>query len=230
MSDTTLTTQAETPAQKETQSQPKAEEPKGLTGENANAAQKTAEAEAKTDATPKETTKEGKPAGEAKAQEPGQEFAIKVPEGVEADPALLSEFAAVAKEKGLSQEQAQAVVDFQFKVQKSQAETQEKALEEQSQKWVTQVKTDKEFGGPKLDQNLVIARKAMDQFGDPELKELLNAFGLGNHPALVRYFIKVGRALGEDSVAGATAAPSNGRTNPDEALMRSLYPTMFKES
>ncbi len=54
-------------------------------------------------------------------------------------------------------------------------------------------KADKEIGGDKLISNLSAAQRALDQFGTPELKEYLNTTGLGNHPDLVKTFVKIGR-------------------------------------
>ncbi len=51
---------------------------------------------------------------------------------------------------------------------------------------------------PKLADNLVTARKALDRFGDRELYHFLDDSGLANHPAVIRLFTRVGEATGED--------------------------------
>lgn len=63
--------------------------------------------------------------------------------------------------------------------------------------WAETVKADKELGGDKLDQTLATAKKAID-LGPPELKEMLNVTGLGNHPAVVKWAYTIGKALSED--------------------------------
>jgi hypothetical protein len=74
--------------------------------------------------------------------------------------------------------------------------------------WFTASQTDKEFGGEKLEQNLGIAKKALDSFGTPELKQMLVSTGFGNHPEVIRAFYKIGQAMAQDSfVAGS--APRN---------------------
>ena len=45
--------------------------------------------------------------------------------------------------------------------------------------WTESVKTDKEIGGDKLAENLSVARKALDTFGTPELRDVLNATASG---------------------------------------------------
>ncbi len=51
---------------------------------------------------------------------------------------------------------------------------------------------------PKLADNLVTARKALDRFGDRELYHFLDDSGLANHPAVVRLFTRVGEATAAD--------------------------------
>jgi hypothetical protein len=77
------------------------------------------------------------------------------------------------------------------------------------------------IGGDKLAENLGIARKALDQFGTPELKDVLNMTGFGNHPAVIRAFYKIGKAISEDKfVKGST--PSAAATD----IAKRMFPTM----
>jgi hypothetical protein len=75
--------------------------------------------------------------------------------------------------------------------------------------WADEVKTDKDIGGDKLAENLGVAKKALD-LGPPELKALLNESGLGNHPAVVKWAIAVGKALSEDKFVPATGGAAQG--------------------
>ena len=126
---------------------------------------------------------------------------FKVPEGVKIDEAVLAEFTENAKALGLKQEGAQALID---KLAPKIAAVQKSALEAQLAKaregWEESLKTDKLLGGEKLEANLAIANKAFEAFGDPELKELLDTTGLGDHPAIVRWGFKVGNAISEDAI------------------------------
>jgi hypothetical protein len=186
------------------------------------------------DAKAKATTEGGEKAGEAKAAEAKAEGkaqaepAFKLPEGWKADEALLKDFGAIAKEAGLKGEHAQKLVDAYVKAQESEARRAEEAFSGQRKEWLDKARADREFGGEKFDSNAVIARQAVVRFGDKELADVLNEYGLGDHPALIRAFWKVGKALAEDSVAGTTAAAGNGVSSED-ALLRQRYPTMFKE-
>ena len=124
-----------------------------------------------------------------------EKYEFTPPEGQELDANALAVFEPIAKELGLSQEQAQKLVDIYPQIQQQQAE----AWSKQVSDWGEQVKADKEIGGDKFNASVGAAQRALDQFGNPELREYLNASGLGNHPALVRFCAKVGKAMAEDS-------------------------------
>lgn len=161
-------------------------------------------------------TKDGdKPAGAPEAYEP-----FKMPEGYAVDEQLLGEFTPVLKELNLTQEAAQKVMDFAPKlIERTVAETQAAVLDQVGLKdhatWAASAKADKEFGGEQFAANLATAKKAIDAFGTPELRDVLRKTGLGNHPEFLRAFYRAGKAISEDSfVPGGknTSAAANPAT------------------
>ena len=68
--------------------------------------------------------------------------------------------------------------------------------------WANQSKSDQEFGGESLDTNLEIAKQALNAFGTDALKSLLSESGLGNHPEIIRFMYRAGKAISEDSYVG----------------------------
>lgn len=153
-----------------------------------------------------------------KATEPvvPESYELKMPEGVQLDSAAAEEFTAIAKELKLDQAAAQKLADIGAKMATRQAEAHAQLVET----WTEQVKTDKEIGGDKLDENLGIARKAIDAFGSPELKTLLNSTGLGNHPEVVKLAFKVGKAISEDRFV--TGSPKGAEID----MAKKLFPNM----
>ena len=143
-----------------------------------------------------------------------------VPEGVELDAEVLGEFKAVAKELNLPQDAAQKVTDLGVKLaQKWVAESQQ-ATSEMFADWKGRAETDKEFGGDALPANLAVAKKAVDQFGTPELRELLDVHRLGDNPEVIRFMFRVGKAISEDTfVAG-------GKSSPAQDAAKTLFPNM----
>jgi hypothetical protein len=145
-----------------------------------------------------------------------ESYELKMPEGVQLDSAAAEEFTAIAKELKLDQAAAQKLADIGAKMATRQAEAHAQLVET----WTEQVKTDKEIGGDKLDENLGVARKAIDTFGSPELKALLNSTGLGNHPEVVKLAFKVGKAISEDRFV--TGSPKGAETD----MAKKLFPNM----
>lgn len=144
-----------------------------------------------------------------------------VPEGFDYDDGKVSEFATLARELNLSQEQAQKLVDLHVRHWLG-FEEQTRA---QSEEWRKQTMNDPEFGGQKFVQSLQDAHRFVNAFGGEKLRIALDTTGAGNHPEIFKAFALAGRLLGEDRlVKGAGAAPAGGRTFAD--LANTLYPDM----
>lgn len=146
-------------------------------------------------------------------------YEFKAPEGQEFDPSVISAFSEVAKELNLSQENAQKLLDRMSPVIDAR---QQAAVETLRTQWADEAKGDQEFGGEKLDASLGVAKKALDQFGSAPLKQMLKETGLGNHPEVIRLFVKVGQAISEDGVVMGKQA------RPAKAPEHKLYPSMNK--
>lgn len=153
--------------------------------------------------------KDKKPEGAPEAYE------FKAAEGVDLDTDALKDFEPVARELNLTNEQAQKLVDAYPKILAGVQQRQADAWQATTEQWAADVKADKEFGGDKLTGNLSAAQRALDQFGTPELKEYLNTTGLGNHPDLVKTFIKIGKAMSED---GMVSGKETGQRSAAEVL------------
>lgn len=135
-------------------------------------------------------------------------------EGREFDPAVIAEFSAVAKELNLPQEAAQKVLD---KMGPAIAARQEAAIADARAKWIADSKADAEIGGPELAQKIALANTTFEKFGTPELRELLDKSGLGDHPEMLRWAHRVGKAMSEDGFVP-------GRSNaPDARSPQNLY-------
>lgn len=155
-----------------------------------------------------------------KAEEPTELADFTAPDGVKMDAEAVVEFKSLAKELGLKQEGAQKVAEIGFKLAQKWEAKQAEAVQKVRTEWLENSKADKEFGGDKLNENLAVAKKALDAFGTPELKALLNESGLGSHPEIVRAFYRAGKAISEDRFV-----PSNGSTSTgSKDIAKSLYP------
>jgi hypothetical protein len=132
------------------------------------------------------------------APEEYSEFTL--PEGMELDAELLAEATPLLKELGATQEQAQKLVDLQAKSVTDFVEAQSKAWADRLSEWKEVRENDAEYGKGKYDESLAIARSAMREVGGPELAKALEETGVGNHPEFIRFFYRVGKAIGEDGI------------------------------
>ena len=165
-----------------------------------------------TDATTTDTT-----AAPAQA-EAAVEYKFDAPEGVELNQEDLGKFTAIAKELKLPADAAKKLVDLAAQREVARAE----AVAQQVEDWASAVKADKELGTP---ENLATAKKTIDTFGTPELRDMLNATGLGNHPEVVRLALKIGKAISEDTVVSGRGG---GNTPPAGDHAAILYGTTPK--
>ena len=141
----------------------------------------------------------------------------------ELDPEVLTAFGDVAKELNLPQEAAQKVLD---KVAPVVQAKQAKALEDAKAGWVNDSQSDEEFGGENFDANLKTAKSALDTFGNDALKSLLVETGFGNHPEIIRFMYRAGKAISEDSYVGnsdGANAKSNGIPKDFNGIANALY-------
>lgn len=162
------------------------------------------------------------PAGAPEAYE---EFALPegMPEGMVLEPEATNAFKEAAKADNLSQAQAQRYVDLAAGLVKKTLDGFGQAHVERTEQWAEQVKADPLVGGPKYDENVQVALKAVSQFGDPELTKAFKEFGLGNHPAIVRAFFRVGKAIAENTQPQGLGSESPARpVNREQALAQRI--------
>ena len=163
---------------------------------------------------------EGKPEGD-KPQGAPEKYEFKAPEGREFDAEIIKNFSDVAKELNLPQDAAQKMLD---RVAPIIEQRQLQQIEAVRQQWTEQSVSDKEFGGDKLKENLAVAKKALDSFGSPQLRELLEQSGLGSHPEMIRLMYRAGKAISEDKYVGpSSGAGAKGAPKDFGGMASALY-------
>lgn len=164
---------------------------------------------------------EAAPEAETKTEGAPEAYEFKAPEGREFNPEVLAQFAEVSKELNLTQESAQKMLD---KIAPAIASRQEAAMAEARAEaraqWVASTKADSEIGGDALAENVGIANKAFKDYGTPELRKLLDESGLGEHPELIRWAYRVGKATSEDGFVAGRG--SNTPTDPAKVLFPNM--------
>lgn len=146
---------------------------------------------------------------EGKSDEGGvpEAYELATPEGFEKlDDDIVAAATPVFKDLGLSNEQANKIMPLagQF-AQKIVADRDQQFLGqimEQRKSWLEEAKADKEIGGQNWDASLTDSGRALDRLGFPKgspLRTALDDSGFGNHPEMLRFFARAGKAIGEDS-------------------------------
>jgi hypothetical protein len=138
-------------------------------------------------------------AGAAKPAADAAAGALKLPEGSLLNEADLDDIKAYAKEKGLTPEQTQELVERESLAVGSYKESLELLHKEKSEGWEKECREDKEFGGQKYPESSEAALRAVKTFF-PDLAEELNQTRYGSYPKLWKGLVKIGLGMKDDSV------------------------------
>ena len=182
-----------------------------------------------TDTKTDDKTKDDKAAG------PPEKYDLKAPEGYEIDAKLVEEFTPIAKELGLTNEQAQKLTDLYNKHSIESAEAPYKAYETMRTDWRAEVAKDPVLGDgkdnlkPEVRANI---SKAYDAIGDAKAVEAFKAAmdltGAGDNPAFIRAMNSWGKLLSEGTLVRGAGPASTGQTATGQAdkptPAQALYP------
>lgn len=132
------------------------------------------------------------------------------------------DFVALCKQKKLSIDTANKLIALQNKLNANYEAKRVSAIND----WKVQVK--KNYG-PDFQTKLKAGRKALETYGSKELIDILGdkSTGLGNHPAVVDFLVKIGEQISNDKFirgGGAGNVSLENRTESQKA--KSLYPDM----
>tara|TARA_R110002012_G_scaffold315751_1_gene529977 strand:- start:20302 stop:20943 length:642 start_codon:yes stop_codon:yes gene_type:complete len=160
------------------------------------------------------------------------EYKFEAPEGMDVNEESLTQFADTAKELKLSQAQYQSLIEYDLQRQVDAAKAMSDQYNNRVAEWANEAKADKIIGGETLDENLGLAKRAIETFGDDDLAQIMAApsvdnpdgLGLGNHPAMIRLFYRVGKSISESSLV-----TGDSKVEGPSALER-MYPSMFQQA
>lgn len=167
---------------------------------------------------------------EAPAGAPDKYTDFKLPDGVTFQPELLTEAQTTFKSLGLSQDQAQTLIDLNAKQIKSLTEAPYNAVAETKSKWEGELKStygkDIEAGG-KVITSISRMIDTLPPVMASGFREAMDLTLAGSNPAFVAAFYELSQRLGEGkSVAGKGPSPM-GQSAPDakpKSVAEALYP------
>lgn len=182
-------------------------------------------------ATPPANTPAAEPKPEPAAA-PDAYTDFSVPEGHTIDAAAIESATPLFRELGLSQDQAQKLVNFYSEqIGKINSEN-EGFMETMRTQWRTELQADKEIGG-KLDQVKVDISRALDRLPEgirTDFKAAMDLTGAGDHPAVIKAMYSLAALVGEGShVSGKGPTPegqSRTGTAARPSAAQSMYPNL----
>lgn len=160
-----------------------------------------------------------------------QVYDLTLPEGSVADPALVERTVAIARARGLSNDQAQAALDLAVQ---EIASTQDAVLKAHApggaawtkmrDEWQQAAKNDPSLGATPDERIATVQRGknvielyAKSNPSDADaMRGFLNDSGLGDHPAAVRFFAWLGKATSEGSLVMPRAQDGAGKKSDTE--------------
>ena len=154
-------------------------------------------------------------------------YEFEMPEGVEADQALIEAATPIFKELNLTQEQANKLTQVLAQRELDRANDAQQAYGEQLENWNQELMKDQDFGGDNFEKNSAQVRdflhKTMPDGIKDNLVSMLETTGVGSHPDLVKYIHHLSKLMpvGEDVPGDATLTPQKETTREQR-----LYPDM----
>jgi len=160
---------------------------------------------------------------EARKKAIPEKYEFKLADGTPLDPKEdVEKIAAYARERGLSNEEAQKFADFLHDRATALTAREKARAEAQSAKWRQEVEADKELGGDNLETTAKNIKRVMDRFApkDSPFAKFIEERNYGNHPQFVRFLNEAGKAMAEDK------GPFGGGGAGKKDLAHALYPNL----
>jgi hypothetical protein len=198
-----------------------------------------------TDGTPPAPTPPAdKPADGTKPPDPAtgaptEYAAFKAPDNYTIDPKLIEQATPIFKELGLTQDQAQKLVDIQVQRELTNAKAPQTAYETMRADWQAKVNADPDLkaansgGKTGLDAVKLDIGRALNAIGDEALvadfKKAMDITGAGDHPAFVKSLWKLSQHITEGKHvvgAGPSAAGQQASGSKPPSVAHALYPNL----
>ena len=142
-------------------------------------------------------------------------------EEMDAPEDIAKDVAEFAKANGFTQKQAQSVFDRELSLAKEAEEQTTEQVKAMQQEWRDQLSADKDLGGPALEANVAVAKKALGAFF-PDLVGSEDKHPFLDHPAVVKGLHKIGTLISDDG----DFVPGNANPDPETDRAKTLFPNM----
>lgn len=168
---------------------------------------------------------EAKPSTDVVADE-FEEYELNLFEGSNLTEDDLNEIAAEASRLNLTKEDAEKLLHLKDSAFKKAVAQKEKEYSDRIEKARKEIENDPDFIGDKKEQSFASISRAVKQFGDPELINLLNTPEVGNNLVIAKFLKRIGDAIAPDSLPGKGVSSAPAAKNSE--TLQSWYPEFFK--
>ena len=149
-------------------------------------------------------------------------YEVKVPEDMKINPERIAAFKQLAHKQGLTQDQVNAIVDENVATGQASAESRAAKIEEVRNKSINGLKDE---WGPSYEENVDLARKAINAAGDKSFVDFLNNTRLGDNPTVIKFFHGLGKLISEDAfLKGKNSPPTTTQERGPGQSARLSFP------
>lgn len=151
-------------------------------------------------------------------------FELAAPEGNLLTKEYVAQLQKDAIAAGLSKEEAQDLLDTQYRAVKDYDDRNKTAVEQAKQQWRDASKADAEIGGDNFNRTAELSRRVVEKFGNEGFRKLLNESGFGSYPEVLRFLSKVGAAFSEDQLRPGNPSSGGSQKSREEILFGGTTP------
>jgi len=124
----------------------------------------------------------------------------------ENQPGQFDEFRGKAHQLGLTQNQAEKLLEISSQEQQQNSKMQQQHMEQLEMEG--QQALMKEWPGKEYDKNMEYARRAFGQFATPELLQFVENTRIGDHPEIIKMMSNIGKSFAEHQLLVGTDSPT----------------------
>lgn len=157
-----------------------------------------------------------------KVTTPPEKYDLKLPDGALLPANAIERTAATAKALGLSQEQATQLLAHEAGTVKAYYDDLTKDHVTRTEQWLTEARGDRDIAGERgelFDANAAKAKQTFTQWFGADVAKLMDQTGFGNHPGVIKGFLKIAKAMAEDN-----PSPPANPGGKGELDAKSMYP------
>ena len=158
-----------------------------------------------------------------KLNEIPEAYDFKMPEGFESDEGVMTSVEQFAKDNKLSVGAAAQLSEIAGNLIVSLNGSRETQFETVKEGWLESAKTDPEIGADISKGAESVAARAFNTIATPEMKALVDQYGIGNHPEMLRMFYRLSSLMGDDKMLMSGTGAGGGSDNSVASTVGSMF-------